>query len=132
MLYAPYNILRMQHGILKVWANLMSPKIIKHAKNKQGTKQNKNPTIFFKNILHVMCNIHHMFLIDHGMIYLSSVLYNGSNHIISRIFVLLNFKIFFVIYYSILVEIFKILKHDKNENYNTMQKKYAIDTIIKS
>jgi hypothetical protein len=29
MLYAPYNISHMLHGILKVWANLMSPKIIK-------------------------------------------------------------------------------------------------------
>jgi hypothetical protein len=39
MLYALYNISHMQHGILKVWANLMSPKIIKQAKNKHGTKQ---------------------------------------------------------------------------------------------
>ncbi len=39
MLYAPYNISHMQHGILKVWANLTSPKIIKHAKNKHGIKQ---------------------------------------------------------------------------------------------
>jgi hypothetical protein len=45
MLYAPYNTSHMQHGILNVWANLMSPKIIKQAKNNHGTKQ-KNPNFF--------------------------------------------------------------------------------------
>lgn len=50
----------------------------------QNKKTKKNPTIFFKNILYVMCNIYHMFSIDHGMM-CYSMFYIMVNHIISKI-----------------------------------------------